>query len=65
MLHKPVLPPRKGYVEVDVGGVRCYKNAETGQILGGPADLAAVKSAKLAELSAACNDAIVAGCGVT
>lgn len=31
----------------------------------GAADLTAVKSAKLAELSAACNDAIVAGCGVT
>lgn len=30
MLNRPKLPPKRGYVEVEVDGVRLYKNAETG-----------------------------------
>lgn len=32
-ISKPTLPPRKGYVEVEVNGVRRYRNAETGVLL--------------------------------
>ena len=28
-ITKPMLPPKKGYVEVEVNGVRTYKNVET------------------------------------
>lgn len=34
MITKPGLPPIPGYVEVDVWGVRKYKNIQTGEILG-------------------------------
>lgn len=30
----PTLPPKAGYVEVEVDGVRKYKNVATGYILG-------------------------------
>lgn len=33
VITKPQLPPKKGYVEVEVDGVRCYRNAETGVLL--------------------------------
>ena len=33
-ISKPMLPPLRGYVEVEVDGVRRYKNAETGYLLG-------------------------------
>ena len=33
-ISKPLLPPLRGDVEVDVGGVRRYRNIETGYILG-------------------------------
>lgn len=33
-ISKPMLPPKKGYVEVEVDGVRTYKNVETGELIG-------------------------------
>ena len=33
-ISKPLLPPLRGYVEVEVGGVRRYRNIETGYIVG-------------------------------
>lgn len=33
VITKPQLPPKKGYVEVEVDGVRRYRNAETGVLL--------------------------------
>ena len=33
-ITKPLLPPKAGYVEVEIDGVRRYMNAETGEILG-------------------------------
>ena len=33
MITKPTLPPRKGYVEVEVNGKRTYRNAETGVLI--------------------------------
>ena len=33
MITKPELPPRAGYVEVEVGRVRRYRNADTGVLL--------------------------------
>ncbi len=32
-ISKPTLPPREGYVEVDVDGDRQYQNAKTGELL--------------------------------
>ena len=34
MINKPMLPPKKGYVEVEIDGQRVYKNVETGEIYG-------------------------------
>lgn len=33
-ITKPELPPRAGYVEIEVDGVRKYRSASTGYILG-------------------------------
>ena len=33
MIHKPLLPPKAGYVEVEVNGVRTYRNASTGVLI--------------------------------
>lgn len=33
MIFRPTLPPKKGYVEVEVDGVRQYRNAETGVLM--------------------------------
>lgn len=33
MITKPMLPPKAGYVEVEVDGERVYKNATTGVLL--------------------------------
>ena len=33
MITSPQLPPKSGYVEVEVDGVRKYKNAKTGILL--------------------------------
>ena len=30
MINRPLLPPKRGYVEVEVDGVRLYRNVETG-----------------------------------
>lgn len=32
-ITKPILPPKKGYVEVEIDGVRTYKNVETGLLI--------------------------------
>lgn len=29
MINRPTLPPKRGYVEVEVDGVRLYRNAVT------------------------------------
>jgi hypothetical protein len=33
MITTPKLPPKPGYVEVEIGGIRKYKNAATGILL--------------------------------
>ncbi len=33
MITRPQLPPKTGYVEVEVDGVRTYKNATTGTLI--------------------------------
>lgn len=33
MITKPTLPPKAGYVEVEVNGQRVYKNAATGVLI--------------------------------
>lgn len=32
-ISKPMLPPKKGYVEVEVDGKRTYRNVETGILI--------------------------------
>jgi len=32
-ISKPTLPPKKGYVEVEVNGRRTYRNVETGEFI--------------------------------
>ena len=60
-ISKPLLPPKAGYVEVEIDGVRRYKDIETGRILGEPLPLEEARAAKIEEMSTACNAAIVAG----
>lgn len=33
MIQDPKLPPKTGYVEVEVNGKRTYRNAETGVLI--------------------------------
>lgn len=33
MITKPMLPPKSGYVEVEIDGVRKYRNIKTGVLL--------------------------------
>lgn len=69
MITNPTLPPRAGYVEVEIDGERLYRNAVTGVLLrdeeAAANTLDARRTAKLSELSTACNTAITAGCDVT
>lgn len=32
-ISKPMLPPKKGYVEVEVDGKRTYRNVDTGILI--------------------------------
>ena len=32
-ISRPMLPPKKGYVEVEADGVRTYRNVETGVLI--------------------------------
>ena len=32
-ITNPILPPKAGYVEVEVDGVRTYRNVETGVLI--------------------------------
>lgn len=34
MITKPKLPPKRGYVEVEIDGERTYRNATTGELIG-------------------------------
>lgn len=69
MITKPTLPPKTGYVEVEIDGERLYRNAVTGVLLrdeeAAANTLDARRAAKLSKLSTACNAAITAGCDVT
>lgn len=56
---RPTLPPKKGYVEVEVNGVRTYKNIETGVLIENEAF-----TRKENEISKACNEAITSGIDV-
>lgn len=33
VINRPMLPPKKGYVEVEVDGKRTYKNVDTGLLI--------------------------------
>ena len=33
-INKPLLPPKAGYVEVEIDGIRKYRNIITGEIFG-------------------------------
>lgn len=70
MITKPQLPPKKGYVEIEVNNKRTYRNIETGLTIEQEQELTyktdeqlfqEAQSAKLSELSTACNKAITAG----
>ena len=37
MITRPTLPPKAGYVEVEVNGVHTYKNVKTGVLIGNDA----------------------------
>lgn len=52
MIHKPELPPRAGYVEVEIDGRRTYRNVTTGQLLSeemAKPTLAESKAARIAQ----------------
>lgn len=63
-ISNPMLPPRAGYVEVEVDGIRRYKNVETGKILGIAPSIDEAREDKIAAMSAACNAAITGGVDV-
>ena len=73
IITKPQLPPRIGYVEVEINNKRTYRNIETGLTIEQEQALAyktdeeifqEAQSTKISELSTACNQAITAGMDV-
>lgn len=68
MIITPELPPRSGYVEVEIDGLRTYKNIQTGLLIEDETPVITVdsaKSAKIAEIKQSCEDYIYAGTDVT
>ena len=68
MIITPELPPRSGYVEVEIDGLRTYKNIQTGLLIEDETPAITVdsaKSAKIAEIKQSCEDYIYAGTDVT
>ena len=55
-ISKPMLPPKKGYVEVEVNGKRTYRNVETGILIGDEG--AACLEATTAEMAAAIMEGV-------
>ena len=55
MITKPQLPPKAGYVEVEIDGIRTYKNARTGVLIGDepPFDDITLTQLAIAELAEA------------
>ena len=67
MIITPELPPRSGYVEVEINGLRTYKNIQTGLLIEDETPVITVdsaKSAKIAEIKQSCEDYIYAGTDV-
>ena len=67
MIITPELPPRSGYVEVEIDGLRTYKNIQTGLLIEDETPAITVdsaKSAKIAEIKQSCEDYICAGTDV-
>lgn len=64
MITTPKLPPMRGYVEVEIEGVRKYMSTSDGSIMGDPAPIETARKNKEARISSACNSAIVAGMDV-
>ena len=67
MIITPELPPRSGYVEVEIDGLRTYKNIQTGLLIEDETPVITVdsaKSAKIAEIKQSCEDYIYAGTDV-
>lgn len=52
-ISKPTLPPKAGYVEVEVDGIRRYKNVSTGEILDETNNLDIIKNDKVAKSKSA------------
>lgn len=68
MITIPQLPPKSGYVEVEVDGCRTYKNIQTGVLIDDETPVITIdsaKSAKIAEIKQSCEDYIYAGTDVT
>ena len=68
-ISKPQLPPKGGYVEIELPDGTChYRNITTGQLLEDEQrepTFDEKKVAKLAAINHSCDDAIVKGCHVT
>lgn len=58
-ISRPILPPKRGYVEVEIDGKRTYKNIDTGVLIDDE-----LIPHKEAEISAACKTAITSGVDV-
>ena len=68
MIITPQLPPKAGYVEVEVNGYRTYKNVKTGTLIEDETPVITVdsiKAEKIAEIKKDCEDYIYAGTDVT
>lgn len=46
LIHSPQLPPKAGYVEVEVNGIRTYRNTQTGVLIGDEARSSAIAARK-------------------
>lgn len=61
----PVLPPKSGYIEVEVDSIRTYRNITTGQLIQeenkAPTTLEEIRAATFQRISGKCSAAIYSG----
>ena len=58
MITNPMLPPKKGYVEVEVNGKRTYRNADTGVLIDNEPETPTTEPTVWDELDAAYQEGV-------
>lgn len=63
-MFKPTLPPKEGYIEIEINGQRTYRNVLTNQVIEEENNFNNQQQNKISELSQSCNQTITSGIDV-